>query len=307
MDADVILDRRLNKQRLAPLLQRSDARGLAQALLHLGAIVASGMAVWLALGTWWLLLPAMLLHGILLISLFAAAHETIHRTAFKSRWLNQALGWLAGAVLLLPPDYFRAFHFAHHAHTGNPDADPELAYPKPATRRAYLWHVSGLPYWIGQAKVTLTHALGRTPERFITPRMAPKIVREARLLLALYAVLLAGSLALGTAALLWLWIVPALLGQPFLRLYLLAEHWGCPQGTDAAGRDMLRNTRTTETNGLVRLLAWNMPYHVEHHAYPAVPFHALPALHPLIRAEIAELTPGYRALHRRIWHSLGAR
>ena len=129
----------------------------------------------------------------------------------------------------------------------------------------------------------------------------------ARLLLALYAVLLAGSLALGTAALLWLWIVPALLGQPFLRLYLLAEHWGCPQGTDAAGRDMLRNTRTTETNGLVRLLAWNMPYHVEHHAYPAVPFHALPALHPLIRAEIAELTPGYRALHRRIWCSLGAR
>jgi hypothetical protein len=37
-----------------------------------------------------------------------------------------------------------------------------------------------------------------------------------------------------------------------------------------------------------------------------VPFHALPALHPLIRADIAELTPGYIALHRRIWRSFGA-
>ena len=299
MDADVTLDRRLNKQRLAPFLQRSDARGLAQALLQLGAIAASGVAVWFSRETWWLLLPAMLVHGILLVSLFAAAHETIHRTAFKTRWLNQAMGWIAGAVLILPPDYFRAFHFAHHAHTGNPAADPELAFPKPETRRAYLWHVSGIPYWIGQSKVTLTHALGRTPEAFITPRMAPRIVREARLLLALYAALLAGSIALQTTALLWLWVVPALLGQPFLRLYLLAEHWGC-----AEGRDMFANTRSTETNALVRLLAWNMPYHVEHHAYPAVPFHALPALHPLVRGEIVELTPGYASLHRRLWRSL---
>ena len=96
-------------------------------------------------------------------------------------------------------------------------------------------------------------------------------------------------------------VVPVLLGQPFLRLYLLAEHWGC-----ANGSDMFVNTRTTETNGLVRLLAWNMPYHVEHHAYPAVPFHSLPALHPLVRAEIVVLTPGYRALHRRLWQSLRA-
>jgi fatty acid desaturase len=300
MEADVVLDRRLNKQRLAPFLQRSDARGLAQALLHLAAIGASGLAVWLARPYWWLLLPAMALHGLLLTFLFAAAHETIHRSAFRSRWLNQAMGWLAGAVLVLPPDYFRAFHFAHHAHTSDPASDPELAYPKPATRRAYLWHVSGLPYWIGQLKVTLTHALGRVPESFISPRMTPKIVREARLLLALYAALLAVSIALQSTALVWLWIVPALLGQPFLRLFLLAEHWGCPEG-----RDMLRNTRTTKTNALVCRLTWNMPYHVEHHAYPAVPFFALPDLHPLIRADIAELTPGYLALHRRVWRSFG--
>jgi fatty acid desaturase len=43
----------------------------------------------------------------------------------------------------------------------------------------------------------------------------------------------------------------------------------------------------------VRLFAWNMPYHPEHHAYPAVPFHALPRLHEGVRAKIANLEPGY--------------
>lgn len=31
--------------------------------------------------------------------------------------------------------------------------------------------------------------------------------------------------------------------------------------------------RATLTLSLVRLFAWNMPYHAEHHTYPAVPFH----------------------------------
>lgn len=54
----------------------------------------------------------------------------------------------------------------------------------------------------------------------------------------------------------------------------MAEQTGC-----ASTRDCLENTRTTLTLALVRLVAWNMPYHAEHHSYPAVPFHALPGLH----------------------------
>ena len=42
------------------------------------------------------------------------------------------------------------------------------------------------------------------------------------------------------------------------------------------------NTRTVYMNPLLRLLYWNMNYHVEHHMYPTVPFHALPRLHELI-------------------------
>ena len=63
---------------------------------------------------------------------------------------------------------------------------------------------------------------------------------------------------------------------------------------------MLANTRTTFTTGLVRRLAWNMPYHAEHHAYPAVPFHALPRFHALVRDHLKTTERGYARFHRRL-------
>ena len=208
---------------LRALAARSDRRGLMQLALHMGALLASGLLVAQAWGSLWLAL-AMPLHGILLTFLFAPLHETIHRTAFRRRWLNDATAWLCGLALALPPEYFRAFHFAHHRHTQDPARDPELAEPKPESIWAYVRHVSGLPYWYSRLTTLARHARGRVEEPFITERLRPRIVREARLYLAVYALVLMVSIATGSLAALIFWLIPALLGQPFLRCYLLAEH-----------------------------------------------------------------------------------
>jgi fatty acid desaturase len=286
---------------LLGLAVRSDRSGLGQLALHLLALLAAGTLVAIARGSAWLL-PAMLPYGILLVFLFAPLHETIHRTAFRSRRLNDAIARACGAILLLPPDYFRAFHFTHHRYTQDPARDPELATPKPATLGAYLWQVSGLPYWRERVLTTCRHALGRVGEPFIAPHARPRIVREARLLLAAYAALAFGSALAGSDALLVFWIGPALLGQPFLRMYLLAEHTLCPLVPA-----MLENSRTTRSTGLIRRLAWNMPYHAEHHAHPALPFHALPAAHRLLASKIAVQAEGYALVQREILAALGER
>ena len=104
------------------------------------------------------------------------------------------------------------------------------------------------------------------------------------MMLCLYAL----GFAFFAPLLFWVWILPALLGQPFLRLYLLAEHGDCPRVAN-----MLENTRTTFTTALVRFLAWNMPYHAEHHVFPAVPFHRLPELHRLLRDHLRVTADGY--------------
>jgi fatty acid desaturase len=35
-------------------------------------------------------------------------------------------------------------------------------------------------------------------------------------------------------------------------------------------------------NPIFRFIYWNMNYHVEHHMFPMVPYHALPRLHRLL-------------------------
>ncbi len=299
MDEEVYSNPAVDKRLLKALARRSDAQGLAQLLWHGAMLLASGLLVWRAGGSFWLA-PAVLVHAVVLVFLFAPLHESVHRTAFRQRWLNDAVAWICGAVLLLPPEYFRAFHFAHHRHTQDPDRDPELAGARPDSLRRYLMQASGLLYWRQRLGSVFRHAFtGRVSEPFIAAQLRPAIVHEARWLLSFYALLLLGSLLAASWALVTYWLLPVLIGQPFLRLYLMAEHGGCPLVAD-----MLRNSRTTRSNALVRRLAWNMPYHAEHHAYPALPFHALPAAHRLLADEIEVQAPSYLAVHRALLSQL---
>lgn len=292
MTTDAALDAQ-DKRFLKGLSVRSDAKGLVRLAGHLALIGATSLAVWLASSTW-LAWPAMFAQGMALVFLFCALHETVHRTAFASLWLNGIVAHVAGFIVVLPPAWFRAFHLAHHRHTQIPGEDPELDDKRVDTWPRYLWHVSGLKYWTSALGGLATHALGNVPERYVAPGLGPRVIVEARWFVAGYALLAAGSVLLGTDALLRYWILPVLLAQPVLRLYLLAEHGLCPFIGDP-----FSNTRTTFTTRFVRFLAWNMPYHTEHHAFMGVPFHALPAVHNRFRIRLENTSDGYAAFNLR--------
>ena len=76
---------------------------------------------------------------------------------------------------------------------------------------------------------------------------------------------------------------------------LIVEHTGC-----SFDRNGLTNTRTTLAGAPIRLLMWNMPFHAEHHLYPSVPFHQLPALHRQVRDQLHHLAPSYVAANREV-------
>jgi fatty acid desaturase len=285
----------IGRTELKRLSERRDAPGLLQIVGHVALLIATGTLIHGSFGTLWLW-PAMFAHGVVLIFLFAPLHETIHRTAFHSRTLNDTIAFIIGILLVLPREYFRAFHFAHHRFTQEP-TDPELATPKPANMGQFLWCVTGIPYWIAGWRGLFLRAAGILREPFYaTDRVRRSVVLEARWVLAIYGAALVGSIAAGNSLLLWYWVIPALLGQPVLRLYLLAEHSGCPRSLD-----MLENSRTTYTNALVRFLAWNMPFHAEHHAWPSIPFHALPRANTLIHGKLRTTALGYHTALAEIW------
>ncbi len=291
----------IGRTELKRLSERSDAPGLRHLGGHLGLLVVTGSLIFASLGTIWLL-PAMFVHGVALIFLFAPLHETIHRTAFRNRELNDVTAFVIGVLLVLPREYFRAFHFAHHRFTQEAATDPELATPKPASVPQFLWYVSGLPYWTAGFRGLIERARGTPREPFYaTGRVRRSVIVESRWVLAIYGGALVGSIAAGSAVLLWYWVIPVLLGQPMLRLYLLAEHSACPRSAD-----MLENSRTTYTNAAVRSLVWNMPFHAEHHAWPSIPFHALPQTNAIIRHRLRTTAPGYRAALGEIWSAMRA-
>jgi fatty acid desaturase len=283
---------RLSAEERRLITTKSDGPGLLRLGAHGGLIVLTACLIALKIPFWPLLIVP---QGVLIVFLFTLLHETIHETAFETSWLNRATASLSGFLILLPPNWFRYFHFAHHRYTHDPDNDPELMSLKPETLGQYLLYLSGIPYWTGMVRVIFSNAAGKNRDSFVPDKGRAKVRSEARIFLALYALLLATSLLAGTNILLWIWIVPVLTGQPFLRAYLLAEHTRCPHVAN-----MLENTRTTFTTRFVRFFAWNMPYHAEHHSYPTVPFHQLPRFHAIVAAHLQSTENGYVRFHRKL-------
>ncbi|MDD9922690.1 MAG: fatty acid desaturase [Boseongicola sp.] len=273
----------LSDEEKSRLTEKSDGPAIIHLFLHVALIIGCGG--WIAAGGpgWQLLLPV---QGVLITFLFTLEHEATHQTPFRTPWLNEGVGRVAGLLIFLPFQWFRYFHLAHHRYTNDPERDPELSNPKPETWAQFAKYISGISYWRGVSSAILRNAVGRSREGFIPASAHGKLNREARWMMMVYA--LAALSLFFSEVLIWIWLVPLLLGQPFLRIYLLAEHGRCPPVAN-----MFENTRTTFTNRVVRFLAWNMPYHAEHHAYPQVPFHKLPALHAKSLPYLKETTGGY--------------
>lgn len=280
------------------LTSRSDLAGLRHLALYLAALVATSAGIALNVPLWPLLL---LPQGILLVFLFTLSHECTHQTPFARPWLSEICGHAIAPVLGLPFIWFRYFHLAHHKYTNDPQRDPEIAVNgRPRTRADWLVYLSGWTFWRAMARTLWTNGFGVIDAPYLAQRRHLALRREARAILGLYA-LAAVSLAI-SPLLLWLWIIPVLIGQPFLRAYLLAEHGLCPPVAD-----MLENSRTTFSNRIIRALSWNMPYHAEHHCLPSVPFHNLPALHAWTRAHLKSTARGYARFNAGYARSLNPR
>jgi fatty acid desaturase len=284
---------------LRRLAQRSDRRGALQSAAHAGCLAATAALVWLARPYWFLLIPAMALHGVAIVTLFAPLHECVHRTAFASRAANDLVGWIAGLLSFYNSTFYRHYHAWHHRYTQDAARDPELMYPKASNFRQYLLELTGLNFWLRRAIDYPSLALGRTRGLPFVPEAARRRIALSMSLQLLVYVVGGASLAAGYSAVLYYWFLPAILAQPFLRALLIVEHTGCSQD-----RNGLTNTRTTLTRFPIRLLMWNMPYHAEHHLYPAVPFHQLPVLHRRIGDKLANVVPGYPAANRAVIQSL---
>src|SRR5207248_3922389 len=178
---------------LGKLGRHSDRRGALQLAAHIACIGATGCLVWFARPSWFLLIPAMALHGVTIVTLFAPMHECVHRTAFASRRANLAVGWLAGVLSFYNATYYRHFHAWHHRYTQDPLRDPELMYPKASDRMAYLKEITGFTFWYRRALDYPALTIGRTGDLPFVPAGARRQIAlsmSCQLLIYLVAAIL---------------------------------------------------------------------------------------------------------------------
>ncbi|MEL6136872.1 MAG: fatty acid desaturase [Cyanobacteria bacterium J06628_6] len=283
----------LSAKLLAQLNQRSNQSGTLRFAGHLLVLAISGY-LWAA-APLWLAIPALVVYGAGLALMFCAMHECAHRTAFASPKVNDAAAWLAGLLSFYNATFYRRYHKWHHRYTQISGKDPELGDPKPTSMVQYGWQLTGLPWWWGRLVAHTKVALGQLDDFYFLPESAyGSVVQSTWLQLGGYGAIAILSVLLGHPTfIVTYWLLPLAVGQPLLRFLLLAEHGGCTHDDNP-----LTNTRTTLTLWPLRFLMWNMPYHAEHHLYPSIPFHALPAAHQTLNAYFETVDVGYLKVHR---------
>ena len=282
----------LGQQELTALYRRSDVKGIVYFGGWLALTAAAGGLYYLSLGTYWVV-PALLLYGAILVFGYAMSHETSHGTAFRSRWLNEGVYWFTSLIYGQEPVFRRYAHAAHHRHTQFRDLDAQMAWHHPLTLWRYVRKISGLDEVIGFPRV-VRHALGQIPDSvraFAPEKQWPRLIWGARIFLGIHVAFIAGF-ALAHAW--WVPFVffygPRIVGGPLTNnVFDITQHGEMKEDV----HDMRETTRSVRTTWLTNFIYSNMSYHLEHHMYPMVPFHALPALNRRICDELPTPATGF--------------
>ena len=277
------------RKRMKELMQRRDGPAIRDTLIWLGAmVVLGGLGAYFWFSVWSLVFFAG--YGVLYGSASDSRwHECGHGTAFKTRWMNTVVYNLASFMIMRDPTVWRWSHTRHHTDTIIVGRDPEIISMRPPALGHIIGNFFGLFDVAKAFKEMFIHATGRltAPEATFVPESERhKVYWTARVWLAIYAATVVACVV-STSILPAMFIgLPRLYGAWHHVMTGLTQHSGL--GEDVT--DHRLNTRTVRMNPISRFVYWNMNYHVEHHMFPMVPYHALPALHAEIGADLPEPT-----------------
>jgi len=302
---------------LSELMERDDFKGWRQTISHLGFFfLTAGVAVYIwseiDQSNWMWMVPLLVfvlfIHGTMgpFMGLIAV-HELQHRTVFRSKFLNEIFEVIYAFISWSDYIWYQQSHAIHHRATCHDQYDGEVQLPVRFSYKRWRFWLGMLAWnptdtW-ARVKSVWNHANGRVRGdwyQFVLPeedaRLRMRHRRWAR-------VLLCGHLML---ALLFM-----VMGYPFLIVVFtfgtfycrwLGFLCGLPQhyGLSSNAPDFRVNTRTFTCSWLPAFYYWNMQYHLEHHMYPAVPFHNLPKLRAIIGFDLPVATHGLYQTWRQI-------
>ena len=175
---------------LKALMERKDGPAIRDTLIWFAALIVTG-----GLGVYfwgsWAAVPFFIIYGAIYGgSSDSRWHECGHRTAFKTKWMNDALYEIACFMVMREPEIWRWSHTRHHTDTIIVGRDPEIITPRPPDVVSLLLNIFALKGGMAFFRKLFLHAGGRLdPEEqtYVPESERPKVYRKARIYLAIYA------------------------------------------------------------------------------------------------------------------------
>lgn len=280
----------IDRKTMKGLMQRSDGPAIRDTIIWLGAMLVFALGGILLWGTWWAV-PFFLAYGVLYGSASDSRwHECGHGTAFKTRWMNDVVYQIACFMIMRNPVTWRWSHARHHTDTVIVGRDPEISVMRPPDLVRLVLGFFGILDAAYAMADMVRNAAGNVSEgekSFIPEMEWPKLIRAARIWSAIYVVTIALSIWMGSILPLMLIGLPRLYGAWHMVMCGLLQHGGLADNVI----DHRLNSRSVMMNPVSRFVYWNMNYHVEHHMFPMIPYHALPQLHALIKHDLPAANP----------------
>jgi fatty acid desaturase len=288
------------RKEMKALMERIDQPAIRDTIILYGAMILfATLGIWLW-PSWWSA-PFWLAYGVLYGSASDSRwHECGHGTAFRTPWMNNVVFEIASFMIMRNSVSWRWSHARHHTDTYIVGRDPEIAVMRPPVMLKLIANFFGIfdvidffPHLIRNA-ISGPTAVERT---YIPESEWPKVTRVARISLAIYAATVVAAVSWGSILPLMVIGLPRIYGAWHHVMTGLLQHGGLADNVT----DHRLNSRTVLMNPISRFIYWNMNYHVEHHMFPMVPYHRLPALHARIRDDLPAPTPSIAAGFREMW------
>jgi fatty acid desaturase len=272
----------VDRKRMRQLMERNDRRAIIDTAIWLALIAGFGIAIAISWFHWWTLL-LMVPYGMLWsLGGDSRCHEAGHKTAFRTRRLNNILFQIGCFMAVREPVVRRWDHTRHHTDTVIVGRDREIVEQRPPRVPHVFLIFTGLPMVLPALVGMVRHAAGQIAddERLLIPESEfPTLIRQSRILVAIHLGIVGLAIATRSIVPLMLTSFATCYGAWALFYVALTQHVALAEDVT----DFRLNTRTVHMNAIWRFVYWNMNYHLEHHMYPMVPFHALKDLHEEIR------------------------
>ncbi len=285
------------------LMKRSDGPALRDTALWFALLFGSAAGAIYFWGTW-VCVPFFFVYGVIYgSSCDSRWHECGHGTAFRTGWMNDVIYNMASFMVIRNPVTWRWSHARHHTDTYIVGRDAEISWMRPPKLLRPALAFFDVLGTVQSLQILARNAAGRLSpnERDYIPQSEwPKVVLVARIHMAIYAATILAALAMRSFLPLMLIGLPRIYGSWHMVLCGILQHAGLADNV----LDHRLNSRTVYMNPVSRYLYWNMNYHVEHHMFPMVPYHALPRLHALIKDDLPPPNPSILDAYREVLASL---